>query len=174
MSSKKTLFITQGALIAALYIVLTYIANAIGLASGVIQFRISEMLTVLPFFLPAAIPGVTIGCLLANILTGCIFYDVLFGTLATLFGAIGTWLIGKAAKKASSEKSRIFRFISPVPPILSNTLIVPWVLRIFYEMPDNIWYLSLTVFIGEAVCCGILGLILLHILLSRKGSGILK
>ncbi|MCP2867106.1 QueT transporter family protein, partial [Salmonella enterica] len=63
------------------------------LASGAIQVRISEALCVLPFFTPAAIPGLFLGCLLSNLLTGCIIWDVVFGSLATLLGALGTWLI---------------------------------------------------------------------------------
>ena len=70
MEKKSALFLTQAAMIAALYVVLTYIANLFGLASGVIQIRLSEMLCILPVFTPAAIPGLFIGCLLSNILTG--------------------------------------------------------------------------------------------------------
>lgn len=93
MEKKSALFLTQAAMIAALYVVLTYIANLFGLASGVIQIRLSEMLCILPVFTPAAIPGLFIGCLLSNILTGCVIWDILFGSLATLAGAIGTYLL---------------------------------------------------------------------------------
>ena len=88
--SKKTAYITQAALIAALYTVLTMIAAGFDLASGAIQVRFSEALTIMPFFTPAAIPGLTLGCLLSNILTGCVLPDVIFGTLATLLGALGS------------------------------------------------------------------------------------
>ena len=80
----KSAFLTQSGVIAALYVVLTLVAKAMGLDSGQIQLRLSEALCVLPVFLPAAVPGLTVGCLLANILCGNIFWDVLFGTLATL------------------------------------------------------------------------------------------
>ena len=86
------LFMAQAAMIAALYIVLTFIANAFGLANYAVQVRFSEALTVLPYFTPAAIPGLFIGCLLSNILTGCALPDIVFGSLATLLGALGTYM----------------------------------------------------------------------------------
>ena len=100
MKNKNVLYLTQAAMIAALYVVLTLIANALGLASGSIQVRFSEALTVLPFFTPAAIPGLYIGCLLGNIAAGCALPDIVFGPLATLIGALGTWGLSKAASRA--------------------------------------------------------------------------
>ena len=72
MRNKKVLFITQGAVIAAIYVVLTYLVNLLGLANGVIQVRLSEALTILPVFTPAAIPGVFIGCLISNLTNGAV------------------------------------------------------------------------------------------------------
>ena len=89
MRNKKVLLIVQAALIAAIYVVLTYFISAFNLASGAIQVRISEALTILPVFTPAAIPGLFIGCLLSNLLTGCMPLDVVFGSLATLIGKNG-------------------------------------------------------------------------------------
>ena len=109
--------IAFGGLIAALYVVLTWIANALGLASGAIQVRFSEALTILPVLTTAAIPGVTVGCLLANLLTGCAPWDVVLGTLATLIGAMGTWWMRKKPRLAW------------IPPVVSNTLVVPLVLN---------------------------------------------
>ena len=109
MKSKKIVYLSQAAMIAALYVVLTLLANALGLANYAIQVRFSEALTILPFFTPAAIPGLTIGCLLSNILTGCAPLDILFGTLATLTGALGTYAL------------RRFEWLAPLPPILANT-----------------------------------------------------
>ena len=86
--NKRVKFICHAALIAAIYVLLTYLAAAMGLSSGVIQVRFSEALCILPYFTAAAIPGVTLGCLLANILTGCAFWDIVFGTLATLIGVV--------------------------------------------------------------------------------------
>ncbi len=98
MKNKKIMFLSQAAMIAALYVVLTLLANALGLANYAIQVRFSEALTILPFFTPAAIPGLTIGCLLSNILTGCAPLDILFGTLATLIGALGTYALRRCLR----------------------------------------------------------------------------
>lgn len=148
--NKKVFFIVQAGVIAALYVVLTFIANVFGLASNVIQVRFSEALTVLPFFTPTAIPGLTIGCLLANILTGCALPDIIFGTLATLIGAIFTYLLRKS------------KWLAPIPPIVANTLIVPFVLYYAYGI-SPLWFSFVTVGAGEIISCGILGLILLNI-----------
>ena len=139
---------TQGALIAALYVAFSFIAYSFGLSgNAVVQMRLSEMLTVLPAFMPAAIPGLAIGCLLTNLLTGCAVWDVIFGTLATLLGAIGTFLLRKN------------KWIEPIPPILANTIILPPVLATVYG-GATIPVFILTVGLGEIVCCGILGEIL--------------
>ena len=82
MKHKRLALLTQGALIAALYTALTYLINYFGLANGAIQVRISEALTILPVFTPAAIPGLFIGCLLSNLLTGAAIWDIVFGSLA--------------------------------------------------------------------------------------------
>ena len=88
--SKRTMYVVHAAVIAALYVVLTYLAAGFDLASGAIQVRFSECLTILPYFTTAAVPGVTLGCLIANILIGSAAPDVIFGTLATFLGALGT------------------------------------------------------------------------------------
>lgn len=163
MNNKKVLFLVQAAVIAAIYVVLTYFINAFNLASGAIQVRISEALCVLPFFTPAAIPGLFLGCLISNLLTGSIIWDVIFGSLATLLGALGTWLLtGRAGKAPSSRKTK--KWLAPLPPILANTLIVPFVLYYAYQFPGSVPYFMLTVGIGEVISCGILGLILLQVL----------
>lgn len=154
---KKTKLMTTSALIASLYVALTYAANLLGLASGAIQIRFSEALTILPLFTPAAIPGLTIGCLLANALTGCALWDIVFGALATLLGALGTRYLSKKSK-----------WIAPIWPILANTLIVPFVLTYVYGLQDAMWYLFLTVGIGEILSCGVLGIPLAKIIEKRK------
>ena len=143
---KKTLQLTRAALIAALYVILTFVAQMFGLASGVIQIRLSETLTVLPLLYKEAIPGLWIGCIIANILTGCALWDVVFGSIATLLGAIGTYYIGR--KKP---------ILGPVFPILSNMLIVPLVLQAVYGVEDGFLFLAITVGIGEVICCALLG-----------------
>lgn len=145
---KRTKNLVMGALIAALYVVLTMLANALGLSSQVIQVRFSEALTILPVFTPAAIPGLFVGCLLANYVTGCVIWDILFGSIATLIGAVGTYLLRKN------------KYLAVLPPILSNTIIVPFVLKYAYSVDDAIWIMFLTVGAGELISCGILGLLL--------------
>lgn len=148
---QKALFLTQAAAVAALYTVLTLTAGAFGLANGAVQLRISEALTILPYFIPAAIPGLFVGCIVSNILTGCVIWDIIFGSLATLIGAVGTYYLGR----------KVSKWLSPVPPILANTLIVPFVLAYAYGVEDGIPFLMLTVGAGEVLSCGVLGLILL-------------
>ncbi|MCR5809480.1 MAG: QueT transporter family protein [Clostridiales bacterium] len=160
-------FLAQGAIIAALYVVLTYVSALVGLSGqNLIQFRLSEVLTVLPFFTPAAVPGLAIGCLISNIVTSCAPWDIVFGTLATLIGAVGTYLL------------RRHRFAAPIPPILSNTVIVPFVVYYCYGLdqtlaayPVGIALLitAACVFVGEFVCCGILGTILQTLLIKHPG-----
>ena len=146
--------ITMAGIIAAIYVVLTFVAQAFGLASGAIQFRLSEVLTILPIFTAAAIPGLTVGCVLANILTGCAIWDVVFGSFATLLGAIGTHLLRKTNNP----------YLGVIPPIAANMLIVPLVLQKVYGATDAYWYLMVTVGIGEVVCCGVLGVILFKVI----------
>lgn len=148
--------IVQAAMISALYVVLTLIANAFALASNAIQIRISEALTILPYFTPTAIPGLVIGCFLSNILTGCALPDIIFGSIATLIGALGTYALRK------------WKWCAPIPPILANTVIVPFILiygyGILIEGASVLYcygYYCLTVGIGEIISCGILGMTLL-------------
>ena len=154
-SSKRTKQITQAAAIAAIYVVLTFIANALGLASGVIQVRISEALTILPYFTFTAVPGLFVGCVLANILTGCLPLDVVFGSLATLLGALGTWYIRRFNLPDSKA-----RWLAPLPPIIANTLIVPFVLAFVYQFEGSIPYFMVTVGAGEVISCGVFGVLL--------------
>lgn len=163
MRNKNVTILTQAAIIAALYVVLTMIANAMGLANYAIQVRFSEALCVLPFFTVAAIPGLTLGCLLANVLTGALVWDVLFGSLATLIGAIGTYLLRK------------HKVLMTLPPVIANAVIVPLVLRYgygitwVYEGVDySILYFAATVGIGELISVCFLGGLLLNALLPYK------
>lgn len=152
MENKKAYFITQAAVIAAIYVVLTLAVNAFDLANGAIQVRISEALTILPFFTPAAIPGLFVGCLLSNFLTGAPIWDVIFGSLATLLGAAGTYMLRRQ------------KWLAPVPPIIANILIIPPVLHFAYGLPGGIPFFMLTIGIGEIISCGILGMLLLFLL----------
>ncbi|MCF0129446.1 MAG: QueT transporter family protein [Pseudobutyrivibrio sp.] len=157
MMNKKTLFITQAAMIAAIYVVLTLTVNAFGLASGAIQVRISEALCVLPVFTPAAIPGLFLGCLISNTLSGCVILDIIFGSLATLLGAIGAYLLRKT------------RFIFTLPPVLANAIVVPFVLKYAYGLQDAFLYLVITVGIGEIISICVIGMILKSVLWKQRG-----
>ena len=143
--------LVQAAMIAALYVVLTYIANVLGLASQAIQVRFSEALTILPYFTSAAIPGLFAGCILANFLTGAAIPDIIFGSLATLMGAFLTY------------KLRRHKWLTPVPPIVSNAIIIPPVLLFAYGIKP-LWLSFITVTAGEIISCGILGMLLLFTL----------
>lgn len=160
MKKSNTQMITMGAAIAALYVVLTLIANAFGLANYAIQVRFSEALTILPYFTPVAIPGLFVGCILSNILTGAMPLDVVFGSLATLIGAYFTYLF--------SKKYSHIKWLAPIPPIVANTIVVPFVLAYVYKFEGSIPYFMLTVGIGEIISCGILGMILLKALEKRN------
>ncbi len=147
--------LVQAAMIAALYVTLTFLANALGLANHAIQVRFSEALTILPYFTPAAIPGLFVGCLISNTLTGCALPDIIFGSLATLIGAVFTY------------KLRHFKWMAPLPPILANMIIVPFVLLYAYGVRP-LWFSFVTVTIGEIISCGILGMLLLFTLEKHK------
>ena len=155
--NEKTLNLTWAALIAALYVVLTFVANAAGLASGAIQVRLSEMLTIMPLLTWAAVPGLAIGCVLANFLTGCALWEIVFGSIATLLGALGTYYIGR--RKPA---------LGPIFPIMSNALRVPLVLQYVYGLEGSYWYFMATVGAGEIISCGVLGW-LLYKVLKRTG-----
>lgn len=151
MKNQKVLFLTHAAMIAAIYVVLTMIFQPFSFSE--IQVRIAEALTILPFFTPAAIPGLFVGCLIGNILGGCVLPDIIFGSLATLIGALFTYLLRKQNK-----------FLAPIPPIISNIFIIPFVLRYAYGFNLPIPFMMLTVGIGEIISCGVLGMILLSTL----------
>ena len=148
MNNNGTMKLAVGAMVAALYVVLTVLAAQFNLASGAIQVRFSEALTIMPVFTAAAVPGLTVGCVLANLLTGCAAWDVVFGSLATLIGAVGTRLL------------RNKPLLAWIPPTVSNMAIVPVVLIRVSGVPDAWWFLVLTVGAGEVIACGVLGLLL--------------
>ncbi|MBQ3589293.1 MAG: QueT transporter family protein [Clostridia bacterium] len=160
MKKGKILYLTQSALIAALYVALTWLSNLVGLASGAVQIRISEALCVLPAFMPSAIPGLFIGCLISNISMGSNIFDIIFGSLATLIGAVFT----------SKLKNK---FLAPIPAVISNTIIVPIVIMLCYtakEARNMSTYLltTLGVFAGEVISAYIFGIILYVALEKRK------
>ena len=146
MKNKKVLFLVKAAMIGAIYVVLTILFQPFSF--GQIQVRIAEALTILPVFTSAAIPGLFVGCLIGNILGGSILPDIIFGSLATLIGAIFTYLLRKQNK-----------YLTPLPPIFANTIIVPFILYYAYGINLPIPFMMLTVGIGEIISCGVLGMI---------------
>lgn len=154
-SEKTIYFMVHAAAIAAIYTVLTMLFAPISF--GPVQFRISEALCILPFFTPAAVPGLFLGCFLSNFLCGSAVLDVVFGSIATLIGAFGSYRLRKN------------RWAVCIPPIVSNTVIIPWVLRYAYGSTDLIPVAMATVGIGEILAIGVLGNILLVMLERYKG-----
>ena len=157
---RTALYITRGALVAAMYVALTYLTSLFGLDKGAIQFRLSEALCILPALMPEAIAGLYIGCLVANIVTACAPWDVALGSLATLIGAVGAYFLGKLPKK--------FSFLIPIPTVIANALIVPFVIIYAYGATDAYGFILATVTLGEVVCAFALGLMLYHSLKNRR------
>ena len=146
--------IAQGAVIAALYVVLTIIFAPISF--GAVQVRIAEIMTIMPLFTPAAIPGLFLGCVLANLLGGAIIWDVIFGSVATLIGAALGYMLRKN------------RWLVPIPAIVSNTIIVPLVLRYGYAIDMPLYLMAIYIALGEIVGCYLLGELFASILLKHR------
>ena len=159
MQKKQTLFIARAGIIAAVYTVLCLLLAPISFS--VFQVRVAEALCVLPYFTPAAVPGLTIGCLISNIIGSGNTFDIVFGTLATLIGALGSCLLRKN------------RYLVAVPPIISNTLIIPFVLKFAFDAVETIPFIMMTIAIGEIIAIGILGLALLFLLERTKAANIM-
>ncbi|MDY3918585.1 MAG: QueT transporter family protein [Candidatus Limivivens sp.] len=150
MRNKKVLFTVQAAAIAAIYVVLTVLGAAFSF--GEVQVRIAEALTILPCFTPAAIPGLFVGCLLGNFLGGAIPLDIVCGSLATLAAAYCSYLLRKR------------KYLVPLPPVIANALVVPFVLYYGYGINLPIPFMMLTVGAGEVLSCYVIGLIFLMVL----------
>lgn len=147
-----TLFITQAAVIAALYVALTYISSAMGLAYNSVQFRLSEILTVLPIFTPAAIPGLTLGCFIANISSPFGIIDILCGTLATFLASVVTYAVRNITFKGVPV-------LATIPPVLFNALIIGLEIWYLEGKTAEIFFISaLQVGAGQAVMCIVAGL----------------
>ncbi len=158
MRKISVLFVTQAAVIAAMYVVLTFVSSSMGLASGEIQIRLSEMLVILPAFTPAAIPGLFLGCFLSNLLTGCTVIDIVFGSLATLVAAILSYQL----------RNHKYPLLVTVPPVVANMIVVPFILKFSYGVPLPIPVMMATVGIGEVISCVVLGSVLYFALDKRR------
>lgn len=160
--STKTKYVTQAALIAAFYTVLTLVSYLFGLDKGVIQLRLSEALAVLPAFTPAAIPGLFLGCALSSFLSQGHIFDVVFGSLVTLSAAALCYLL------RGVSRYRLGALLLPLPNIVLNAALIPLVLIFVYGVPDAYPFLLLTVGVGELLASGVLGVLLYFVLLRRK------
>ena len=156
--------LTLAAVIAALYTVLGYFGNVFSLTFGAVQIRFAEALTVLPFFFPAAVPGLTIGCLITNLASPFGPLDVVFGTLATALAAMLT----RRMKKP---------WLAPLPPILTNLIFLPpiWAWTEIGAVNEAFWaawsFNCATFLLGQTVACYGLGLLLLRTLPRIKPLG---
>lgn len=166
MENRKLKRLAVSALLAALY---SALALSLPMASfGPVQFRVSEALTLLPVFSPAAGIGVTLGCFLTNcigVLMGVTFpQDILFGTLATLLGCVFTWLL-------RGVRVRGLPLLSALSPVAFNTVIIGWEINAFFlDGPSWMGFVSsaVGVGIGELAACVALGLLLVAVL-ERAG-----
>lgn len=163
--SKRARYLVDGALIGALYALLTFITWPIG--SGLMQCRLSEAMCILPVFTPAAIPGLFVGCLLSNLLAGALLYDVIFGSLATLLASVCTFFIAKHIKG-----KRLLSALAPLPAVVINALVIGALLRFVYALPGPITFFAcvLSVGAGQVLACYGLGIPLLLFLYKNKGA----
>ena len=155
-NKKRVRFLCEAALIAAIYVILTYFCAAVGMSSGAIQLRFSEALCIFGLFTPAALPGVALGCFMANLLTGCALWDIVFGSLASLIGMVGVIALKK------------FPYLAPVPYALANMIIVPFVVKLVYGAPEALPLIFLTVGIGEIISVFGFGIPLYLVLKKHK------
>ena len=156
MRDQKLLFIVQAAAIAAIYVVLLLVFAPISF--GEVQIRFAEALTVLPYFTPAAIPGLFVGCLLGNFLGGAILPDIIFGSLTTLVAAFVSYRLRKR------------KYLVVLPPIIGNALVMPFVLYYGYGTNLPIPFMMLTVAAGEIISCGVIGTVILLALDRYKNT----
>ena len=155
-NKKHVRFLCEAALIAAIYVILTYFCAAVGMSSGAIQLRFSEALCIFGLFTPSALPGVALGCFMANLLTGCALWDIVFGSLASLIGMVGVIALKK------------FPYLAPVPYALANMIIVPFVVKLVYGAPEALPLIFLTVGIGEIISVFGFGIPLYLVLKKHK------
>ncbi|MDO5111948.1 MAG: QueT transporter family protein [Clostridia bacterium] len=158
----KTRELARGALIGALYVLLTLLFAPI--SSGLVQVRVAEALCVLPCFTFSAVPGLFVGCLIANLLTGAAPYDVIFGSLATLLAADCTWRMRKAGWS---------KWLMPLPSVVWNALIVGWLLCYVYAVGVSFPLCALYVGAGQALACYALGMPLMA-LLGKYGGRLFR
>jgi uncharacterized membrane protein len=158
---KNVRFLAHGAIIAAVYAALTHLQNLLlpGSASWAIQFRVSEALCVLAFFTPAAIPGLTVGCLLYNITSAAVLpLDFLVGSLASFLAAWGMWRMRSLGIKG-------YPLLGLLLPAATNAVLVGWELWVY--IGGSFWLNAIYVAIGEAAVLLTLGSVLYYAIRRR-------
>lgn len=156
--NKRVRKIAEAGIIAALYVVLTMVSAVFGLSTNAVQCRLGEAVCLLPVLTTSAIPGVTLGCLISNLMTTGSIFDIIIGTFATLIGAAGAYLL-------RNGKLRPF---ASLPTVLANAIAVPIIIKIMGGA-DPLMYTGITVALGEILSCTVLGELLIK---SMKRSGI--
>lgn len=151
MKGFSTRMLARAGIIAAMYIALTFLVFPV--ASGAIQFRVSEALTILPLFYVEAIPALFVGCLLSNIITGCVLADVIVGSLITLVAGLLTYLVGKFIK---STPLKIL--LGGLPPVLLNAFFLPIIWYFAYGSLDYVYMLQVAfLLVSQGVVIYLLG-----------------
>jgi len=153
---KRTVYLFKSAAVASLYVILNFLSSLMGLSNGFIQLRFSEALAIMPIFSIAYVPGLGIGCLIANMLFGNSTLDIIIGTMATVLGAIGTYLLRKR------------KYLAVLPPIVSNSLLVPIILVISYGNTYPYWLVLIAIIISELISTGILGIGFIKLIENNK------
>ncbi len=150
-------YLAQAAVVAALYTALTVLLAPISF--GAVQCRVSEALCVLPYLMPSSVWGLFLGCLLGNLIMGAPWFDIVFGSLATLAAALCTYWF---------SRWKLPRCFAPLPGVVFNALVMGAVLTYGYLLPLPYWTSALYVGVGQAVACYAIGLPLLYILCRNK------
>lgn len=170
--------IVYSALIAAIYSALTMVLAPI--SYGAVQFRVSEVLCILPFFFPASAWGLFVGCAISNIMSSAGMLDIIFGSLSTLLAGVCTAAIGKSIRKKSKVNvGEIQRsagwgacIAACTMPVVFNAPIVGAELAFLFPLDEGFWHSFLIfgaqVALGEAVVLYVLGLPLMRFLLNNK------
>ncbi len=140
-------YIVMGAAIAAIYATLTLVLQPISFS--VYQVRVSEALSILPYFTSSAVPGLFIGCLIANLLGGAVIWDVVFGSIATLIAAAIAYFM---------KKHNVSKFLIPLPSVIANTIIIGLLMRYVYNFDMSLLLCMLSIFVGQAIACYVVGI----------------
>ncbi len=166
MNNQKTKMIARSGIIAALYVVLTF--AVLPLASGAIQFRVSEALTLLPIFYVEAIPALFVGCLLSNIISGCAVYDIVFGSLITLVASLLTYLCTRPIKHHVPKV-----IVGGLFPTFLNAFLLPVIWYFAYGELTYVYMLQVGFLVlGQGVVIYLLGSLLYFAILKLQAKGV--